>query len=281
MALSVTASIVALIAFILLAAFLLFPPEVVSAQEGACNGASILIKGGEPTPFVIPRDEGDTLRVQSDSPLLLSLANSKTRPLQDPKIEVRVLISGIKLDAFTREVNPDPNSEPTIVTLGDEIPSAMRGLYDVEGTLKDGERNICTVAFQLRVGEFGGVVASAATATSAVAGVGALASAPLASNGMNAKLRLKVKFRRRRPKGWRRLLPVPAWKRTVFSTLIGAITGLALAVVLQQAGVTPLSITTGIWALIVGGGVTFGVGYSLGALRTYLRPPEVSEERAQ
>jgi hypothetical protein len=129
------------------------------------------------------------------------------------------------------------------------------------------------------VGEFGGPVATAAVATTAVAGAGALASVPLSSNGMNAKLKAKVQLQRRRPRGWRRFLPVPAWKRTVISTLVGAVTGLAIAVVLQQAGRAPLSIATAISGLVAGGGLTFGVGYSLGVLRTFLRPPEEPEEQ--
>jgi len=31
----------------------------------------------------------------------------------------------------------------------------------------------------------------------------------------------------------RRWLPVPAWKRSIFSTLVGAVTGLGLAVLMQ------------------------------------------------
>ncbi len=131
----------------------------------------------------------------------------------------------------------------------------------------------------MRVGGFDGPVATAAAATSAVAGVGALASLPLSSNGMNAKLKLKVQLQRRRPRGWRRLVPVPAWKRTITSTLTGAVTELALAVVLQQAAVTPLSLATAIWGLVAGGGLTFGIGYSLGVLRSLLRPPEVPPEQ--
>jgi predicted benzoate:H+ symporter BenE len=67
----------------------------------------------------------------------------------------------------------------------------------------------------------------------------------------------------------------------MFSMFIGAITGLALAVVLQQAGITPLSLTAAIWGLVTGGGVTFGLGYSLGAIRTFLRSPEIPEDVAR
>lgn len=98
---------------------------------------------------------------------------------------------------------------------------------------------------------------------------------------LNAKLKLKVKLQRRRPRGWRRFVPVPAWKRTIVSTLIGAITGLALVAVLQQTGTTPMSMAAAVWGLVAGGGITFGVGYSLGMVRTLLRPPEVPKDEAQ
>ena len=54
---------------------------------------------------------------------------------------------------------------------------------------------------------------------------------------------------------------------------MGAFTGLAAAILLQQSGVALLSLATAAWGAVVGGGVTFGVGYSWGALLTYLRPP--------
>ena len=162
----------------------------------------------------------------------------------------------------------------------DVLPSFARGLYTLEATLIDDGTERCMVSFDVRVGEFGGPVATAAVATTAVAGAGALVSVPLTSNDMNARLKLEVQLQRRRPTGWRRILPIPAWKRTIISTLIDAITGLATAVVLQQAGQAPLSITTAISGLVAGGGLTFGMGYSLGVLRTFLRPPELPEEQA-
>ena len=113
---------------------------------------------------------------------------------------------------------------------------------------------------------------------------GALASVPLAANGMTAKLNAKVQLQRRRPRGWRRVFPVPAWKRTLYSMVTGAITGLALTVVLQQAAVTPLDMATAIWGMVSGGGISFGLGYSIGAVRTYLQPlvdPELEAEQVQ
>jgi hypothetical protein len=116
-------------------------------------------------------------------------------------------------------------------------------------------------------------VVTVATAVTAVTGAGALASEAYAANGSNAKLKLKVKVERRRRSGLRRWIPMPAWKRIVTSTIVGAIMGLAGTALLQQGGIMALSLTSAMWGLVVGGGVTFGVGLSLGILLTFLQPP--------
>lgn len=251
-----------------------------TAQTDECNGAFIRIEGGEPSPFIVPTHGDNTLRVEPDGSIFISVEDPNPPP-QRREVRLTVVGFGFDLGDITREIDPSPGSAPVEIDLDDELPSNIRGLYKVEGTLIDDGTEVCTVDFDLRVGGFGGVIATASTATTAVAGAGALASSALASNGMNAKLKLKVQLRRRRPRGLGRFLPMPAWKRTVFSTFIGAITGLALTVVLQQAGVTPLSVLAGVKGLVAGGGLTFGVGYSLGVLRTFLKPPEIPEEPAQ
>ena len=147
-----------------------------------------------------------------------------------------------------------------------------RGLYKLEGTLlTNDQETVCAATMRLQITGFGGVVGPAAAAAAVVAGVGSVVGASLAARG--ARVKLKVQMQRRRRRGWRRWFPAPAWKRRVVSTLMGAFTGLAVTVVLQQSGAALLSMATAIWGAVVGGGVTFGVGYSWGALLTYLRPP--------
>ena len=87
-----------------------------------------------------------------------------------------------------------------------------------------------------------------------------------------------MQLQRRRPRGLRRWLPTPAWKRTIFSTVTGVITGLAIAVVMQQSGFAPLSLANALKGAIIGGGATFGVGYSLGVLLTFIKPPVAEPE---
>ena len=167
----------------------------------------------------------------------------------------------------------DLSSGVTTINVAD-FSSHARGVYVVEATLFSGPIELCAIPFELSISGFSGTTAFAATGVSVVAGVGALASAPLAANGLSAKLDAKVKVARRRPHGLLRWLPTPAWKRSIFSTLVGAVTGLGLAVVMQQAGITPLSLASAVWGLILGGGVSFGVGYSIGVVKTFLSPPQ-------
>ncbi len=70
------------------------------------------------------------------------------------------------------------------------------------------------------------------------------------------------------------MVPGPRLEPIGFNTLVGAVTGLSLAVVMQQAGINPLSLASAVSGLIIGGGTSFGVGYSLGVLKTFLSPPQ-------
>ena len=119
-------------------------------------------------------------------------------------------------------------------------------------------------------------LALAATGVAAVAVVCALAGAHLAANWLNTKVDTKVQVARRRTEGWRKWVPIPAWKHSILSTIVGALTGLSIAVVMQQSGIEPLSLTSAIWGVIAGGGVSFGVGYSLGVIKTFMKSPTES-----
>ena len=146
-------------------------------------------------------------------------------------------------------------------------------IYGIKVTLFSGPIELCALPFRVNISGFGGTTAYAVTGVSALAGAGALASASMAANGLNAKLDTKVQVARRRPRGWRRRVPVTDWKRSIISTLPGAVTGMGLAVLMQQSGISPLSLGNAVWGLILGGGISFGVGYSLGVVKTLLQSP--------
>ena len=246
---------------------LMAPP--VLAHDGPhnldCGGPQIILEGGQPSPFTLPAQVDETL---------------------NPDPEAILTIRGVDLHADaslhwgrqglgTELAGKDVEFSSGVVTVNiGDFSSHARGIFEVEGTLFSGPTELCIIPFKLNISGFSGTTAFAAAGVSAVAGVGALASAPLAANGLSAKLDAKVKVARRRPRGLLRWLPIPAWKRSIFSTLVGAVTGLGLAVVMQQAGINPLSLASAVWGLILGGGVSFGVGYSIGVVKTFLSPPQ-------
>jgi hypothetical protein len=184
---------------------------------------------------------------------------------------VRLSLEGFgRFAGVTRDIT---GSGVTQIRIADYI-SYTSGLYAMEAVLLSGGAEVCTLPFNANLGidessplTVGSQIAAVAT------GVLAAASAAASAQGVVVNLRMKVALQRRRPTGLRRWLPVPAWKRTIINMFIGALVGVSITVVLQQRGVYPLSLVSAIWGAVLGGGVTFGVGYSIGALITYLRPP--------
>lgn len=257
----------ALATLLLMAALWLMAPQAY-AHDGPhnidCGDTKIIIEGGQPPSFTLPSQAHETLDIEPGAVLTI-------RGIDMPAdVSLRWGIQGLGTELAGKDLNF--SSGVTTVNVAD-FSSYARGIYEVEGILRSGSIELCTIPFKVNITGFGGTAAFAATGVSAVAGAGALASAPLAANGLSAKLNAKVQVARRRPRGWRRWVPVPAWKRSTFSTLVGAVTGLGLAVLMQQAGINPLSLASAVWGLVLGGGVSFGVGYSLGVLKTFLKPP--------
>lgn len=234
------------------------------AQIPDCGGAKVFIEGGQPSPFMLPDFAGGKLQVDPSTVLEIRAENIP----QGARLNWSLRGFGTKLASKDLDIGAGV-AQVRI----DDFSGYARGIFQIDGTVLNEFGELCTVPFELDISGFGGTIALAATGVSAVAGLGALASAPLAANGINAKAKLKVQVQRRRPRGLRRWLPVPAWKRTVFSTITGIFMGLGVAVLLQQSGFAPLSMATALKGAIIGGGVTFGVGYSLGVLLTFLKPP--------
>jgi hypothetical protein len=253
---------------ILMAALWLMAPAAY-AHDGThnldCGVPQIVIEGGQPSPFTLPAQADQTLDIEPDAILTI-------RGIDIPDdASLHWGVQGLGAEIAGKDVQ----FATGIATIDiSDFSSHARGIYEVEGTLLSGPIELCTIPFKLNITGFSGTTALAATGVSAVAGIGALASAPLAANGLSAKLDAKVKVARRRPRGILRWLPIPSWKRSLISTIIGAITGLGLAVVMQQAGINPLSLASAVRGLILGGGVSFGVGYSLGVIKTFLSPPQ-------
>ena len=46
---------------------------------------------------------------------------------------------------------------------------------------------------------------------------------------------------------------------------------------MQQSGIEPLSLAISMWGVIAGGGVSFGVSYSLVVIKTFMKSPTESQ----
>ena len=208
------------------------------------------------------------MKVEPHSVLLVYLKGGNISALRDPEIVVSVVASGIEIYSVSQPLGKGADPDPIHLNLKDQLPPGLMGLYEIEGSLKDGGEDICTIDFLLQLGEFC-TTTSAVTAVASVSTVGALASAVPAM-----RLMLLPALQRRRRTGWRRYLPVPDLKWTIINTALGAVAGLvSTTLLLQQTGVQPLSIVNAVLGMFAGGGLTFGVAY-LGALFTYFMSPE-------
>ena len=236
------------------------------AHESSCGNSRVIIEGGRPATFALPNNAGETLEVDPKDVLILRADNLPT------DAAVRWSISG--LGGFGDVTRPFGEARTTTVDLA-EYSKYGGGLFKLDVTMLSGTTEICVTSFSLRITGFGGVAAIASVAATGITGATALLSAVYNANGIRAKL--KVQVQRRRRIGWRRWVPVPAWKRTITGSIIGAITGLCATALLQQTGVAPLSLTTAFWGLVTGGMVTFGAGIAMGAIWTFIRPPTEPE----
>lgn len=251
---------------LLLIALLWLMAPTVHGQDGPggidCGGAQVIIEGGAPPQFTLPLQIGETIEIAPSAVLTIRGVDLPAETV------LHWGIRGLGMELASKDLRF--TSGVTTLNASD-FPLQARGIYEIEATLLDGLVEICAMPFRVSIAGFGGVAAYTATGVSALAGAGALAGASLAANGLSAKLDAKVEVARRRPRGWRRWFPVPAWKRSLISTSLGAIAGLGLAVIAQQTGISPLTLASAVWGLILGGGLSFGVGYSLGVVKTYLK----------
>ena len=238
-------------------------PGTAQAQQASCGASQVVIEGGRPSPFALPGNAGERLEVAPTDVLTIRVVN----PPEDAS--VRWSVAGLSGLSATRSIGTG-----TAVTVAlEDYAQYGHGLYGLDVALLSGRSVACDTTFDLRITGFGGTAGAAAAGATGVAGAVSLVSAVYAAQGGQLKLKAKPQIQRRRRTGWRRWVPVPAWKRTIISTIVGAITGLCAAALLQQAGVTPLSLASAIRGLVTGGAVSLGVGVGLGVIWTYVRSP--------
>ena len=245
-------------------AWLIPPPIYAHDGPHGCGGPEIVIEGGSPSPFILPLQADEVVQVEPDADLTITGVNLPMDTL------LHWGVQGLGLELAGK--NLQLSSGVTTINVA-HFSEHARGVYLVKGKLFSGPVELCSIPFNLKVSGFAGTTAIAATGVAAAAGVSALASWNIAANGLGAKLNAKIQVSRRKPSGWRKWVPIPDWKRSIISTFIGAITGLAISAIIQQAGIKPLSLPSAMLGMIAGGSVSFGFGYSLGVIKTFIRAP--------
>ena len=203
-------SLLLLAAAALATAAMAYAPSKALAQAGACGPTRILVEGGTPSPFVLPAAAGETLVVEPDAVLRVRV--------EEPPDDAKLRWKSGRLFGDVGSATRDVGTAPIEIDVG-SFSSYVRGLFEIEGALLSGSRELCSVTFELRIEGYAGVTAIASAGATGAAGLVSVASVPAMANATATKANVNVRLRRRRREGWRRWLPVPAWRRTIFGFL--------------------------------------------------------------
>ncbi len=245
-------------------------PPLAPALQGECGLSQVEVVGGQPSPFLLPRDSGQTLSIDPDATLHIAVRNPPANG------SVQVKLAGL-LGGALQATYPIRGVGPVVTVHSVSIADYVRwgrGIYSVEGVLFDSVGDpICRVPFQVRIQGFGGAAGVASAAAAGVAGAGALLNV-LGNLKLNLQSRIKVSIglERRRRRGLRRWMPFPSWKRILTGSVLGTVSGVAIVVLLQQGGITPISLGSALTGLVVGGLAPVGVSVALGSIIGFLRP---------
>ena len=241
-----------------------------AAPVPRCGGMSVVVESDSGV-FRLPEQAGDTLVVNPGDELLVRAENIPS----SGRVEISVRMPfGASITHAHEWVRIPLGEWPEVPIPSSEFAQHARGKYDAEVALFTKEQLLCRVSFSVRFAGFGGIAPAAAAGAAAASGTAAVVTAAWSASGSGLKLRLRLAVRRRRGRGLRRWIPAPAWRRTITSTVMGAVTGLLTTVALQQAGITTLTTASVVSGSVIGGGVSFGVGLVWGSLLEFLRTPQ-------
>ena len=244
------------------------PAAALAQAQPDCGAVTIQVYRGSNVIYRLPENLGQRLSVQPDDVLRVVSQGLPT----EGRVEFTALMPfGAR---FTKS-QPWSGLQPgqpyeTDVNLADYT-DFTRGAFDVEIAIYSGNEPLCVMTTTAAIDSFGGAAAIASTAATGVgAGVTALAVAQGASSA-NVKISTQVALKRRRRMGWRRLIPVIAWRKTIWATITGAITGIFAAIALQQTGQMVLDSATVTSGAATGGGISLGVNVAWGSLLSLLK----------
>jgi hypothetical protein len=245
-------------------AILLTVPATALAQaEPDCGGAAISVVRGAEAIYQLPDNLGERLSVNPDD-ILTVIASGL------PSAGRAEFTALLPFGAGATQVEPWSGllpGQPYELTVDmAEYSAVTRGAFDLEVALFAGDEPLCALSATTVIEGFGGALAVASTAATGVAaGMTAMAVVQGASSA-NVKLNTQVALRRRR-----RFLPVVAWRKTIWATLTGGITGVFAAIAFQQTGQFVLDTGTVAGGAATGGGLSLGVGLAWGSLLSLLR----------
>ena len=239
-----------------------------------CGGMMVVIDHGELFPFVLPDSAGDTLRLGPDDQLHVRVVNIP----ESGKVELGLLLPfGTRLSRVETWSGLVPGSAEEFDIDVTDFSGWVRGAFNVEVTLFDGVSALCTVPFIVRLDGFGGLAGPVAAAAAVASGIAVVAVGAWGAQGAGANIRVRIAVQRRRPSGWRRWVPVLAWKRTLIATLLGVIAGIVTTTLLQQAGQVRLESAVLVQGAISGGGVSFGFSVVWASVITFFKSPVAPE----
>jgi hypothetical protein len=266
-----------------------------------CGETTLTIERDGVVLFELPAQAGERAQIDPEATMTLKVENIPARGHVD--LIVRLPFGQQVTRTFSWEGMVEGSDH--VETFGPEdygeYANLVRGAYPLEVNIFAGDAPLCSVPFEVRVGEAGiqGPIATAAAAASGVAAAGAVAVAGWAaastaatsaassaasgaassatSGAMTPELKLKVSIERRRRRGWRRWVPLPSWKKTLIGTILGTLTGILLSLTLQQGGFESLTSFTLIRNAVVGAFTSVGFGVAWGSVLGFIRKP-VDEE---
>ena len=264
------------VAAIVVTTSLAIAPGPALAQTATdCGHLNFTVSRGGEVIYEIPGDEGRQIRVKPADVLDIRATGLSTAG----RVEFTALLPfGGRVTRTEPWSGLEPGQTHQFNLDLADYSDIVRGAFDMEIAVYSGETLQCVLEATTVVEEFGGTMAIASTAgTGVTAGITAVGVAQGASSA-NVKLNTEIAVQRRRRRGWRKLTPVIAWRRTIWSTFTGCITGLFAAIALQQTGQIILDSYTMAAGAAGGGGLSFGVNLVWGSLLSLVRSSGVGSD---
>lgn len=260
------------VVLILLGALALAYLQPTAHAQTSCGAFTIEVLGGSTSPFILPQDADKTLQVAPEGSLNILVRNPP------PSGILEVKLTGVP-EGLAVQRYPIQGTGPVVEVLNVPVKDYNRwgrGIYQVQlALLESSGAPLCSAITQVQITGFGGILGYGSVAATIVTGLGVIANViGNIKNSLEARIKVSVAAGRRRRRGLRRWIPIPSPWKTIKGTVIGTVSGVAVVLLLQQGGITPLSLRAALSGLVIGGLAPVTVSVSLGSLIGFLVPPK-------